>query len=78
MESMKTEVEEAITELKAQGIGVAVDRSGGRADRYVATVPNGEKYEFDAAGILKLKAEQKLHLEGLQEAHLANKKTPNL
>lgn len=44
---------------------------------YIATAPNGEKYEFDAAGLLDLKAKEKLHLEGLQEAHLARKKTPN-
>jgi hypothetical protein len=76
--NMDQEVAEAIAELKAQGIGVAVDPSGRSADHYVATAPNGEKYEFLAAGLLKLKAEEKLHLEGLQEAHLAKKKTPNL
>jgi hypothetical protein len=77
-ENMKREVAEAIAELKAQGIAVAVDPSGKHADVYIATAPNGEKYEFLAAGLLKLKAEEKLHLEGLQEAHLAKKKTPNL
>jgi hypothetical protein len=75
---MDKEVAEAITELKSQGIGVAVDPSGKHADHYVATAPNGEKYKFPAAGLLKLKAEEKLHLEGLQEIHLAKKKVPNL
>jgi hypothetical protein len=75
---MDKEVAEAIAELKAQGIRVAVNPSGRHADVYVATTPNGEKYDFSAAGLLKLKAEEKLHLEGLQEAHLAKKKTPNL
>lgn len=75
---MDKEVADAIAELKAQGIPVAVDPSGRRADVYIATAPNGEKYEFLAAGLLDLKAKEKLHLEGLQEAHLAKKKTPNL
>lgn len=74
---MDEEVANAIAELKAQGIPVAVDSSGRHADLYVATAPNGEKYEFTAAGILDLKVKEKLHLEGLQEAHLAKKKTPN-
>jgi hypothetical protein len=75
---MDNEVAEAIAELKAQGIGVAVDPSGSHADVYIATAPNGEKYEFLAAGLLNLKVKGKLHLEGLQEIHLAKKKTPNL
>jgi hypothetical protein len=75
---MHNEVAAAIAELKAQGIGVATDSSGRHADVYIATTPNGEKYDFSADGLLKLKAAGKLHLEGLQEAHLAKKKTPNL
>ena len=75
---MDKEVAEAITELKAQGIAVAVDPSGDQADVYIASAPNGEKYTFLAAGLLNLKAKEKLHLEGLQEIHLAEKKTPNL
>ncbi|MGD0913665.1 MAG: hypothetical protein ABR928_17350 [Terracidiphilus sp.] len=75
---MDKEVVDAIAELKAQGIPVTVDPSGRHADVYIATAPNGEKYEFPAAGLLELKAKEKLHLEGLQEAHLAKKKTPNL
>jgi len=75
---MNKEVGDAIAELKAQGIGVAVNPSGSHAEVYVATAPNGEKYEFVAAGLLNLKAKGTLHLEGLQEAHLAKKKTPNL
>jgi hypothetical protein len=75
---MEKEVADAIAELKAQGIPVVVDSSGRDANVYVETAPNGEKYEFDTAGILDLKAKGKLHLEGLQEAHLAKKKTPNL
>jgi hypothetical protein len=75
---MKKEVVDAITELKAQGIPVAIDPSGRNADVYIATAPNGEKYEFLADGLLDLKAKEKLHLEGLQEVHLAKKKTPNL
>jgi hypothetical protein len=75
---MDKDVAEAIAELKSQGIGVAVHPSGSQADVYIATAPNGEKYEFLAAGILNLKAKGKLHLEGLQEYHLAKKKTPNL
>jgi hypothetical protein len=72
------EVSDALTVLKAQGIGVAVDPAESRGDFYVATAPNGEKYRFNATGLLNLKAKEKLHLEGLQEVHLAQKKTPNL
>jgi len=72
---MDKEVSDAIAELKAQGI--PVDQSGRQADRYIATAPNGEKYEFEAAGLLDLKAKAKLHLEGLQELHFEKKKTPN-
>jgi hypothetical protein len=75
---MDKQVAEAIAELKAQGIPLAVDPSGSHADVYIATAPNGEKYKFSAAGLLNLKAKEKLHLEGLQEAHLAKKNTPNL
>jgi hypothetical protein len=74
---MDKEVSDAIAELKAQGIPVAVDPSGRQADLYIATAPNGEKYEFEAAGLLDLKAKAKLHLEGLQELHFAKKETPN-
>ncbi|MGD0480387.1 MAG: hypothetical protein ABSA42_09470 [Terracidiphilus sp.] len=74
---MDKEVADAIAELKAQGIPVAVDPSGRNANVYIATAPNGEKYEFMAAGILDLKAKGKLHLEGLQEAHFAKKNPPN-
>jgi hypothetical protein len=74
---MKKEVADAIAELKAQGIPVAVDSSGSRDDLFIASAPDGEKYEFDVAGLLDLKAKQRLHLEGLQELHLAKKKTPN-
>ena len=75
---MDKDVVEAIAELKAQGIGVAVDPSASNANLYIATVPNGEKYKFNAAGLLDLKTKGKLPLEGLQEMHLATKKTPNL
>jgi hypothetical protein len=74
---VEKEVADAIAELKTQGIPVAVDPSGRRADVYIATAPNGEKYEFTAAGLLDLKEKGKLHLEGLLEAHLAKKKAPN-
>jgi hypothetical protein len=77
-ESTDKQVAEAIAELKAQGIGVVVDPSGKHADAYIATTPNGEKYELLDAGLLKLKAEERLHLEGLQAAHQAKKDTPNL
>jgi ABC-type sugar transport system substrate-binding protein len=75
---MEKEVSEAVAELKAQGIPVVVNATGSPAEAYVATVPNGEKYCFSAAGLLELKAKGKLHLEGLQEAHLARKAIPNL
>lgn len=75
---MDKQVADAIAELKAQGIPLAVDPSGSHADVYIATAPNGEKYKLSAAGLLNLKAKGKLHLEGLQEAHLAKKNTPNL
>jgi hypothetical protein len=74
---MDKQVADAIAELKAQGIPVAVDPSGRHADVYVATAPNGEKYDFTAAGLLDLKAKGKLNLEGLQEVHFAKKKIPN-
>jgi len=74
---MKQELVDAVAELKAQGISVAVDPSGRSSDVYIATAPNGEKYEFLAAGLLDLKAKGKLNLEGLQEKHFAKKKTPN-
>jgi hypothetical protein len=67
--TMKQEVAEAIAVLKTQGIEVGVDPSGRHADVYVATLPNGEQYEFLAAGILKLKAEGKLNAAGLEGAH---------
>lgn len=70
---MDKEVADAIAELKAQGIPVAVDPSGA----YIATTPNGEKYRFLASGLLDLKTKGKLNLEGLQEAHFAKKKVPN-
>jgi NAD(P)H-hydrate repair Nnr-like enzyme with NAD(P)H-hydrate epimerase domain len=56
----KEEVAEAIAILKAQGIEVAVDPSGACADAYIATLPNGDEYEFLAAAILKLKSEERL------------------
>lgn len=74
---MDKEVADAIAELKAQGIPVAVDPSGRHTDVYIATAPDGEKYEFTAAGLLNLKAKGKLHLEGLQELHFEPQKTPN-
>ena len=74
---MNKEVADAIAELRAQGIPVAADQSGSRGDCYIATAPNGEKYEFDPAGLLGLKAKGRLHLEGLQELHLAKKNPPN-
>jgi hypothetical protein len=74
---MDKQVADAIAELKAQGIPVAVDPSGRHADVYIATAPNGEKYDFTAAGLLDLKAKGKLNLEGLQEVHFAKKKIPN-
>jgi hypothetical protein len=74
---MDKEVADAIAELKAQGIPVSVGPSGRQADLYIATAPDGEKYEFNAAGLLDLKAKGRLHLEGLQELHFAKKKIPN-
>lgn len=74
---MDKEVADAIAELKAQGIPVEADRSGRQGDHFIATVPDGEKYEFEAAGLLDLKAKGRLHLEGLQELHFARKKIPN-
>lgn len=74
---MDKEVAGAIAELKAQGIPVAVDSSRREADCYIATAPNGEKYQFNAAGLLDLKAKARLNLEGLQELHFAKKKIPN-
>jgi hypothetical protein len=75
---MEKEIAEAIAELKAQGIGMAVDPATNDANVYIATAPNGEKYRLLAPALLNLKAKGKLHLEGLQEIHLAKKKTPNL
>ena len=65
---MKQEIAEAISVLKAQGVEVVVDPSGIHADVYVATVPNGDQYEFLAAGILKLKTEGKLTVAGFTES----------
>ena len=75
---MEKEVADAIAELKAQGIKVAVDPSAQHEDGFIATTPNGERYPFLGAGLLDLKAKGKLHLEGLQEKHFAKKKTPNI
>jgi hypothetical protein len=74
---MQKEVADAIAELKAQGIPVTADSSGSQADLYIATAPNGEKYKFNAAGLLDLKAKARLNLEGLQELHFAKTKIPN-
>jgi hypothetical protein len=74
---MDKQVADAIAELKAQGIPVTIDSSGRQADLFIATAPNGEKYEFDAAGLLDLKTKARLNLEGLQELHFAKKKIPN-
>jgi hypothetical protein len=74
---MQKEVADAIAELKAQGIPVTADPSGGQADLYIATTPNGEKYKINAAGLLDLKAKARLNLEGLQELHFAKEKIPN-
>jgi hypothetical protein len=75
---MDQEVADAIETLKQQGIVITVDPSGREPGVYVATAPNGEKYEFDSAGLLNLKAKEKLDLEGLQDVHLAKKDTPHL
>jgi hypothetical protein len=75
---MEKKVADAIAELKAEGIAVAVNPSEINGDLFIATAPNGEKYEIREAGILNLKAKGKLHLECLQEIHLAKKETPNL
>lgn len=64
---MRQEVAEAIATLKAQGIEIGVDPSGAHADVYIATLPNGDQYEFLAAGVLKLKAEDKLNAAGIVE-----------
>jgi hypothetical protein len=74
---MEKEVADAIAELRAQGIPVAVDPAGREGKVYIATAPNGEKYKFKAAGLLDLKAKGKLNLEGLQEKHFAKKDAPN-
>ena len=74
---MNKEVADAIAEFKAQGIPVAVDPSGRDADSYIATAPDGEKYELTAACLLDLKAKGRLHLEGLQGLHFETKKAPN-
>lgn len=74
---MRQEVVDAIAELKAQGISVAGDPSDRHSDIFVATAPNGEKYELPTSGLLDLKAKGKLNLEGLQEKHFAKKETPN-
>lgn len=74
---MDKQVAAAIAELKAQGIPVTVDPSGSQPDLYIATVPNGEKYRLNAAGLLDLKAKARLNLEGLQALHFAKKEIPN-
>jgi hypothetical protein len=75
---MDQEVELAVEELTSQGIGVDADSSWLHSKAYVLEAPNGEKYRFTGPELLNLKAKEKLHLEGLQEAHLAKKDTPNL
>ena len=74
---MREEVAQAIAELKAQGIAVAVHPSRQRGDVYILTVPDGEKYEFQASGLLELKRSGRLNLEGLQAMHFAKKGNPN-
>jgi hypothetical protein len=74
---MDKQVADAIAELKAQGIPVAVDPSGREADLYIATAPNGENYKLNASGLLDLKAKASLNLEGLQALHFAKKQIPN-
>lgn len=74
---MQKEVADAIAELKAQGIPVTAAPSARQPDLYIATTPNGEKYELNAAGLLDLKAKARLNLEGLQELHFTKTKIPN-
>jgi hypothetical protein len=74
---MQKEASEAIAELKAEGLKVAGDPSG-RPDVYIVTTPNGEEYEFLAAALLNLRAKGTLNLAGVEECHLAKKKTPSL
>jgi hypothetical protein len=75
--NMNKDVADAVAELKNQGIKVDLDGAGGH-DVYVATAPDGEMYRFRKDDLLKLKAKERLGLEGLQEAHYAFKRTPNL
>jgi len=74
---MSEDVARAVEELKAQGIAVAIHPSSQHADVYVLTVPDGEKYEFQASGLIELRRSGRLNLEGLQSEHFAKKGTPN-
>ena len=65
---MKEETAAAIGLLKLAGVEVEVDPSNGYADVFIATLPNGDQYEFMEAGLLKLKAEKKLNVAGIEAA----------
>ena len=75
---MDKQVADAIAELKAQGIPLAVDPSGSHGDVYIATAPNGEKYKFSAAGLLNLKAKENCISKDYGRPISQRKNTPNL
>jgi hypothetical protein len=68
----------AMMELRKEGISIIGDPHSFAISKYIATAPNGEQYRLLGSDLLKLKAAGKLHLEGLQEAHLAKKDLHNL
>jgi len=65
---MQGTIAEAIEELKAQGIKVEIEPSDMGPDVYIATAPNGDKYDFLASVLVKLKVDGKLNAAGLAQA----------
>ena len=65
---MQGTIAAAIEELKAQGIRVEIEPSDMGPDVYVATMPNGEKYDFLASILVKLKSDGRLNPDGLAQA----------
>jgi hypothetical protein len=64
--SMDRELLQAMARLAKQGIRVDVHPNGS-ADVLIAELPNGNRYEVPASGLVKLRNEGKLNAGGILE-----------
>jgi hypothetical protein len=70
---MDSEMLHAMAVLTAEGVRVDLEQRNMRSDVFVAELPNGDKYEFLGAGLLKLQNEGKLSVAGITEAGIKRK-----